>query len=208
MASKRGFKGKGIFAAFTLMIAAFWAGALLPGCSSVESVAQKDAVAYIGAVEKRDFDAVFNYNATAQKRKAIIARGSADKEQGLKELYQEFKASFDAAEPAGDLRAQWAEKWLFVPGMSYRIIKVEKVIDTENPSQPANERTNASVIIEAEYKDRDSAPDLSGKVKGAEYSITMVQGKNVSRILRDEIKDNRWLFHSVAVNRDKIAYWP
>lgn len=197
-----------MFAAFTLMIAAFWAGALLSGCSSVESGAQKDAEAYISAVEKRDFDAVFNYNATAQKRKAIIVRSSADKDQGLKDLYQEFKASFDSVEYTGDLRGQWAEKWLFVPGISYRITKVEKVIDTENPSQPANERTNAAVVIEAEYKDRNSAPDLNGKVKSAEYRITMVQGKNVSRILRDEVKDNRWLFHSVMVNRDKIVYWP
>lgn len=208
MAQKKGSKARVVIILAAVFIAAAVGAFFLLGGGDPAERAGRDAAAYVQAVEKRDFEAVFNNNANAQKRKAIMSQRSADKEGQIKALFADYKAAFEALEPTSDLRAQWVEKWLFVPGVMWRVTKVETFLDTENPSQPASDRLNALVTVQAEYPDRNTAPDLNGKVKSAEYLMTMIQGRNVSRILREEVRDNRWLFNSVSVNRETIQYWP
>lgn len=172
-----------------------------------EKQAAADAVAYIEGVQKRDFDAVFKYNGNCQRRNILILqRATGDKDAEVKELYGGMKASFDEAAPTSDLRAQWVEKHLFVPGAVYRVLKVDMVQDTENPSQPGSERINALLSVLVDYPDQYAAPDLNGKVKSAEYKVTMIHSRNISRILREEVQDKRWLFQSVQVKPETIKY--
>lgn len=199
--------GKIIIVVAALVLAGAAAYMLLLG-QSPERQAASNAVAYIEGVQKRDFDVVFKYNGNSQRRKALILqRATGDKDAEIKELYQEMKSSFEEVEPISDLRAQWVEKFLFIPGSFYRITKVDMVPDTENPSQPGSERINAVLSVTVDYPDRDTAPDLNGKVKSAEYSVTMIHSRNISRILREEVRDKKWLFQSIEVRSDTLKYW-
>jgi len=196
-----------IIAVVVLVLAAAAAYLMLLG-QSPEKRSAADAVIYFDGVQKRDFDTVFNYNGTCQRRKALILqRATGDKEAEIKELYSEMKSSFEGVAPTFDLRAQWVEKFLFIPGALYRITKVDMVQDTENPSQPGSARINAVLSVTIDYPDRDTAPDLNGKVKSAEYSVTMIHSRNISRILRDDVGDKKWLFQSILVKTDTIKYW-
>lgn len=175
---------------------------------SPEKLAASNAAAYFDGVQKRDFDTVFKYNGHCQRRKALILqRATGDKEAEIKDLYNEMKSSFESVAPTSDLRAAWVEKFLFVPGSVYRILKVEMVPDTENPSQPGSNRINAILSVTIDYADRDTAPDLNGKVKSAEFSVTMIHSRNISRILRDDVQDNKWIFQSIQVKPDTIKLW-
>lgn len=200
-------KSRIIIVVVALVLAGAAAYMLLLG-QSPEKQAASDAVIYFDGVQKRDFDTVFNHNGSCQRRKALILqRATGDKDAEIKELYEEMKSSFEEVEPASDLRAQWVEKFLFIPGSFYRIIKVDMVPDTENPSQPGSERINAVLSVTIDYPDRDTAPDLFGKVKSAEYSVTMIHSRNISRILREEVRDKKWLFQSIQVKSETIKYW-
>lgn len=173
-----------------------------------EKKAAEAAEAYIAALQKRDVDGVYKYNGVYQRRREIIVqRPGGGKEEAMKELFEEMKASFEGVSPTADLRAQWVEKFLFIPGANFRVLGVEMVMDTENPSQPSSERVNAVVTVAAEYPDRDKAPDLHGPVKTVNYKLLMVHSSNVSRVLRREVSIKRWLFMSVSADHDTLKYW-
>jgi len=177
------------------------------GHSSPEKLAAANAKAYIEGIQKGDFDTIFKYNAYCQRRKALIMqRATGNKEQEVKDLYAEMKASFDSVAQTADLRAQWVEKFLFTPGAVYRIVSVNMVQDTENPSQPSSKRINAVLTVTVDYPDAANAPDLSGKVKSVEYKVTMIHSRNLSRMLRDDVQDNRWVFQSIQVKPDTLKY--
>ncbi|MBI5468791.1 MAG: hypothetical protein HY891_06625 [Deltaproteobacteria bacterium] len=199
--------GKIIIVVAVLVLTSAAAYMLLLG-QSPEKQAASNAAAYFEGVQKRDFDVVFKYNGNSQRRKALILqRATGDKDAEIKELYKEMKSSFEEVAPTSDLRAQWVEKFLFIPGSFYRIIKVDMVPDTENPSQPGSERINAVLSVTVDYPDRDTAPDLNGKVKSAEYKVTMIHSRNISRILREEVRDKKWLFQSIEAKSDTLKYW-
>lgn len=205
-AGRKGFNPKAFAAA--ILIGLIAAGIYFyMAAGGAQRHASKDALAYIEGVWKRDFDVIFRYNVNSQRRKAIIMqRSEGDKEKEIKDLIAQEKASFEDASAGNDLRAQWVEKSIFVPGGSYKVTGVEMVKDMENPSQPSSERVNALVSIEADYPDGNTAPDLNGKIKSAEYQVLMVHSKNISRFLRDGVKDDRWLFHSISVKQDSVKY--
>lgn len=168
-----------------------------------------DLQGYIEALRKGDFETIYAYNGIIQRRHTIQAR-SANKEQTLKTLYEESKASFDSVAPIYDLRAQWVEKFLFTPESSYTIKDVEMIEDKENPSQPLTERTNAVVHVEVQYPDKEKAPLIENtRLKSATYRVTMVHSKNISRVLRgsEAVKDKKWLYMMMQINQDTVKYW-
>lgn len=166
-----------------------------------------DLKAYIEGVQNRNFDVVFNHNGVVQRRKAIIdQRTEGNKEKELKDLYDESKSSFDQAAPTSDPRAQWAEKSFFIPGANFKVLGVEMVEDKENPSQPASDRINAVITVEVDYPDKNTAPDLNGKVKSVVYKVTMVNSKNISRVIRTAVEEKKWLFMTIGINSESIKY--
>ncbi|MBI5286418.1 MAG: hypothetical protein HY878_02355, partial [Deltaproteobacteria bacterium] len=138
---------------------------------------------FIQATVERDFDTIYRYHAPTQKRIAIAMKSTTDLEARMKVIYEEQKASFEQAQPpqGRDPRPQWSEKFLFIKDMKYKIADIKMVEDRENPSLPIRERINGLVEIEVEYTNKETAPDLGGKVKRATYLIKMVHSRNVAR---------------------------
>ncbi len=175
--------------------------------------ALSDARTYIMAVQKRDFDTIFRFHGPSQRRRLILVNRAANKEEAekrVKELYNEQKKSFDEAPFTENLYGEWVEKYLFVPGADIEITGVEMVPDTENPSQPLRdiiERINAIISVKVTYKNKDSAPDIDGKIKSAVYRVKMVHSDDVARTLRRGADFDRWLFMSVSLKEGSVTHW-
>ncbi len=172
---------------------------------------RRDIITYIDAIRAGDFKTVFDYHAPSQRRRLlIIKRSHDDVEDLLEELYKEQKESFEQAPFTTDLTGEWSEKFIFPRDSDYRIVDIEMVVDTENPSQPLKdivERINAVVTVGVNYRDKSTAPDINGKVKRATYRIKMIHSENVARTLRGEVEYKRWLFKAISVVDGSIEYW-
>lgn len=182
-----------------------------------ERAVKRDMETYVKAMMSRDFDTIYRYHAPTQKRVAITMKSPVGLEARLKRLYEDEKASFEQAPdrldqgvPSGiDLKSTplWSEKSLLIKDMNYRITGVRMVEDVENPSLPIKERMNAFVEVEVEYTDRETAPDLGGRVRKVTYIIKLVHSRNVARTWIGEPKEKRWLFSGIAVKEKSLVYW-
>lgn len=190
-----------------ILIAAIGLYIFLTG--SGKKAAQDAAGLYIKAVMDRNFDVIYDLNSVARKRKLFILKGSSSKKDELaKQAYDEQKASFDSARPSFDLFAIWAEKFIFIPGMKYRLVNAAMELDVDNPTAFYIKRIDVVVEVEAEYLNKDAAPAHEGKnIKKAVYLIKMVHSKNIARVVKDIAVDDKWLFKGVAVKQGSVVYW-
>jgi len=203
-------KNKIILSIFTILIAAAVLYIFLIG--NDKKTVQETAGLYIKAVRDRNFEMVYNLNATSQKRIVFVLKGSdSNKSELIQQAYEEQKASFDSASlggPAFDFNALWVEKFIFIPGMTYKIGGVVMERNIDNPTAFYRKRIDATVVIDIEYDQKDTAPLYKGKnVKKAVYLVKMIHSKNLTRVVKDIVVDDKWLFKGVAVKEGSVVYW-
>lgn len=167
---------------------------------------------YIKAVMDRNFTVIYDLNVVSQKRRLFVLKdSSAKKDELIKLVYDEQKASFDSARPTGqsfDLNAVWSEKFIFTHDMSYSLMDVVMERDVDNPTASYRKRINAIVKIEIEYGEKDTSPMYAGQnIKKAVYLVKMIHSKNIARTVRDIAVDDKWLFKGIAVKEGSAAYW-
>lgn len=199
-------KKKIILLAVIVLIAAIGLYIFLMGDD--RKAAQEAADLYIKAVRDRNFDVIYDLNSASQKRKLFILKdSSAKKDELAKQAYDEQKASFDSAQPSFDLNAIWAEKFIFIPGMKYRIVSAVAERNIDNPTAFYVKRIDVVVEAEAEYLNKDAAPVYEGRnIKKAVYLIKMIHSKNITRTVKDIAVDDKWLFKGVAVKQGSMVY--
>jgi len=166
--------------------------------------------AYIEAMKQENFAEVYNYHAPSQRRKTMSLQTPASREAQLHDIeiiYNDQLASFEQAQPESNLRRPWSEKFLFTREMTYRILSVRMAEDRENPSMPVQERTVAYAEVEAEYPNKETAPDLGGKIRKATYLVKMVHSRNVARTWEEKSQRDRWLFDSLTLKEESIVYY-
>ncbi|MBI3754554.1 MAG: hypothetical protein HY265_00090 [Deltaproteobacteria bacterium] len=162
--------------------------------------AQEAAELYIKAVRDRNFDVIYDLNSVSRKRKLFIERrsydlkdSSAKKDELLKQAYDEQKASFDSASWSFDLNAVWAEKFVFISGMKYKIVNVVRELNVDSPTTFYVKRIDVVVEAEMEYSSRDAAPVYGGRnIKKAVYLIKMIHSRNIARAVKDIAVDDKW----------------
>lgn len=164
---------------------------------------------YITAVKNKNFDAIYNLNAASQRRKLFILKGSdANKDELLKQAYNEQKASFDLVQAILDLNVLWAEKSIFIPDMNYRITSITMEADIDNPTAFYRKRVNAAAIVEVEYTKRDTAPLLEGKnIKKVNYLVKMIHSKNIAKAVKGLLIEDKWLFKGMTIKDGSVVFW-
>ena len=200
-------KSKIILSIFIIFIAAAVLYIFLIG--NDKKAVRETADIYIKAVKDRNFDMVYNLNASSQKRRLFALKGSnSNKSELIRQTYEEQKASFDSAKPSFDFNAIWVEKFIFIPGMKYTIAEVAMERNTDNPTSFYRKRIDAAVVIEIEYDQKDTAPLYKGKnLKKAVYLVRMIHSKNIARVVKDVVVDDKWLFKGIAVKEGSVVYW-
>ncbi len=197
-----------------LVIAA--AGFAIVGATLYLLFADKDkavregVTAYLEAMKHRDFAVAYDYHAPSQRRKTMALKTPASKETQLHDIeiiYNDQLASFEQAQPESNLKRPWSEKFLFTREMTYRILSVTMAEDRENPSLPVQERMVAYTEVEAEYPDKETAPDLGGKIRKVTYLVKMVHSRNVARTWEEKSQRDRWLFDSLTLKEESIVYY-
>lgn len=173
-----------------------------------ERAINKGAERFIEAVITGDFDIIYEYHAPSQKKVALSANNATDVELRLKQVYKEQKASFEDAQPTANLVDQWSAKFLFIKDMRFQIASIEMVEDIEKPSHLSpKKKIDAYVEVDVEYTNKETAPDLGGKIKKVIYQIKLVHSKNVSRIWEGKLQDDRWLFKSIVIKDGSLIFW-
>lgn len=171
--------------------------------------AQEAAELYIKAVRDRNFDVIYDLNSVSRKRKLFVLKDSgAKKDELAKQAYAEQKASFDSASWSFDLNAVWAEKFVFISGMKYRIVNAARELNMDNPTAFYVKRIDVVVEAEMEYSNKDTAPIYEGRnIKRAVYLIKMIHSRNIARAVRDIAVDDKWLFKGIALKQGSAVYW-
>ena len=175
-----------------------------------EKLVKEGVIIYIEATKHKDFAAIYDYHAPSQRRKTMALKTPASREVQMHDIeiiYNDQLDSFEQAQPESNLRRPWSEKFLFTREMTYKILSVTMVEDRENPSLPVQERIVAYVEVEAEYPDKETAPDLEGKIKKVTYLIKMVHSRNVARTWEEKSQRDRWLFDSLTLKEGSIVYY-
>lgn len=167
--------------------------------------------AYINAVKNEDFKTAYNLNAASQKRSLFVLKGTdSNKDEILKQIYEEQKTIFVSVQNRFVPNALWTEKALFIKGMKYKINKVTMGLDVDNPTAFYRKRINATADIEAEYNNKETAPVFEGgSIKKTDMIVKMVHSKNIGKTLKSMsgIEDDKWLFKGVAIKYGSIVYW-
>ena len=177
---------------------------------SGQRAVENGADIYINAMRDRDFNKVFDFHAPSQRRVALSSKTPGAIESQLtdiKMIYNDQLAAFEQAEPTTNLIHAWAEKFLLIKDMSYKIMSVNMKEDIDNPSLPLKKTTVAYVEIAVEYTNKDTAPDLDGKVKKATYILKIIHSRNLARIWEEKSQKNRWLFDRISVKSGSSEYW-
>lgn len=174
---------------------------------SGQRAAKKDAEIFIQAMRNKDFNVIFNYHAFSQKRTEIALKTPATAEINMRAIHNEQKSLFNQAQPTNNLKEFWSEKFLLIPDMKYNIRGVKIVEDIENPSSPIRERWDAIIEVDVEYTNKETAPDINGKVKSVTYSMKFVHSRNVARTWVVKPQYKRWLFKGIAVKEGSLVYW-
>ncbi len=170
----------------------------------------KAAVAeYITAMQRRDFDALYEMNYESQRKVQLILRETTEKHADLlKENYLSEKQAFEKAVQGTDTSLQWSEKFLFIPDMKYSIVKVEEEIE-KAPSAFFRERRLMNVYVKIDYTNEATAPVLHEaghepkKIKSATYQIKMIQREEIIKGIRLEKIKRGWVFKGVTVVETK-----
>lgn len=197
-----------IIAVFIILIAA--AGAYIFVIGDDKKAVQEAADLYIKAVRDRNFDIIYNLNASSQKRRLFVLKdSSADRDELLKRAYNEHKALFDSAQPVFGFNAIWVEKFIFITDMNYKIVDVVMERNIDNPTAFYRKRIDAAVVVEVEYKKKDTAPIYDGKnIKKAVYLVKMIHIWNITRAVKGIVVGDKWLFKGVAIKKDgNVVYW-
>lgn len=200
-------KKKIILSLIAALIAAIGLYVFLTG--SDRKAAKEAADIYIKAVMNRNFDVIYDLNSATMKRKLFILKESgAKKDELAKKAYDEQKAAFDSAASSLDMNAMWAEKFIFIPDMKYRIVSAATELNVDNPTAFYVKRIDVVVETEMEYSNRDTAPVYEGRrIKKAAYLVKMVRSRNITRAVRDIAVDDKWLFKGVAIKEGSVVYW-
>jgi len=172
-----------------------------------QRAAKRDAGIFIHAMMNRDFEVIFGYHAFSQKRTEIALKNPATAEVNMKAIYGEQKALFDQAQHTNNLKEFWSEKYLLINDMKYNITGVKMLEDIENPSSPIRERWDAVIEADVEYTNKETAPDINGKVKDVTYLMRFVHSRNVARTWVVKPQYKRWLFKNIAVKEGSLVYW-
>ncbi len=175
---------------------------------AMASSPKRGAEEYIIAMQKRDFDAIYELNYEAQKKVQLILRESTERhEEQLKANYLAEKDAFEKIKPDADISSHWSERFLFIPEMKYTIIKEEEEVE-RTPSTPFRPRRTVSVYVKIEYANKASAPLIpqgfnadmeKKKIKTAAYQIKMVQSEEVIKGIRPEKVERKWLFKGTNI---------
>lgn len=191
---------------FTVLIFSFFA---LFGCPSGTSEPKKEVEEYITALMKSDFQTLYEMNATAQRKAALIYRGEeAGREESLKKNFEENKEVYTSAQADGVYQNQWTEKFLFPAESKHNIIKINVQKDTDSPTAKFKNRMISIAEVSVEYPNRETAPVIEEKkVKGAKYTLTFISGEDVVRGLKSDKAANPWLFKSLSIKNGEVSYW-
>ncbi|MBI3584913.1 MAG: hypothetical protein HY096_13335 [Nitrospinae bacterium] len=168
---------------------------------------KKSLEIYINAIVNKDFDTIFKYHAHSQRLVAVAMKYPETMDAKIKEIYNEQKALYEEAQLLDNIKEFWSEKFFIVKDMRYRIISIEMVRDIENPTSPIRERIDAMMEVEAEYTNKETAPDYGGRIKKVVYLIRMVHSRNVIRSSAKEMEDKRWLFRSIDIKEGSLERW-
>ncbi len=182
---------------------------LLAGISIIYLVIAKGPKAaveeYITAMQKKDFDTLYEMNYESQRKVLLILRETTERREDLlKENYLAEKNAFEKAVPGTDTSLQWSEKFLFIPDMKYSIMKIEEEIE-KAPSAFFRKRKLMNVYIKVEYTNDAAAPVLQEaglepkKVKSATYQIRMIQREEIIKGIRLEKIKRGWIFKGIIV---------
>ncbi|VAX11261.1 hypothetical protein MNBD_GAMMA26-861 [hydrothermal vent metagenome] len=165
---------------------------------------------YIKAMKERDFGTLATINHRPQKQANIIARAPKNEQEGLlKKMYEGYRQSFEAMQPSNNTTVTWAEKFYFVPGMDYQIIRVEEERSPgSTPSSDYRYRSVASVIITVSYPTLDISPEYNGrKIRAATLQINLVQSRDVVKGMQGKPVREGWLFKWFMVDGGSVVYW-
>lgn len=202
-------KNKVVLSVITIFIAAVGLYIFLIG--NDKNAVQETVGAYINAIKDKNFDVIYNLNAASQRRKLFVLKGSdANKDELLKQEYNEQKALFDSAKTnVFEINSSWAEKSIFSPDMNYRILNVAMEQDIDNPTSFYRKRINAAVIVEVEYNKKDTAPLYEGKnIKKANLLVSMIHIKNIAKAIKARgVAEDKWLFKGIAIKEGNVVYW-
>lgn len=200
-------KNKIILSLFIIFIAAAVLYVFLIG--NDKKAVRETANIYIEAVRDRNFDMVYNLNASSQKRRLFALKSSnSNNSELIRQTYEGQKASFDSAQPSFDFNAIWVEKFIFIPGMKYTIAEVAMERNADNPTSFYRKRIDAAVEVEVEYEKKGAAPQYDGKnIRKAVYLIKMIHSKNLARTVKGIVIDDKWLFKGITVKEGSVVYW-
>ena len=165
---------------------------------------------YIEAMKTRDFATLASINHRPQKQANIISRApESERRDLLKEMYAGYRQSLEAMLPNNNTTITWAEKFYFVPGMEYQIVRVRKEkIPGSTPSSDYRYRDFATVIITVGYPASDIAPEYRGrKIREATLQIDMVQSRDVVKGMQGKPVKEGWLFKWFIIDDGSVVYW-
>ena len=167
------------------------------------------AQAYIEAMQERDIDALVAINHRPQKQANIINRAPESEQEGLlKNMYDGYRQSLEAIAPGDNTTVTWAEKYYFVPGMEYRIVRVEEVKSPGTPSSDYRFRNFAGVIIAVSYATSGNSPEYHGRrIREATLKIDMVRSRDVVKGIQGKPVKEGWLFKWITIDDASVVYW-
>ena len=160
---------------------------------------------YIAAVQKSDFETIYNLNrVTARQKKYIKKAKNGNVEQELKASLKTHKRAYEAVEPGFFTGAQWAEKYFF-PSTSRVVVGEAR---HPPPSGVDYEKGfTLYVAVKTSYAKREDAPEFHGrKVKGAVYDCILGKiryGENVRVYSHDE----QWFFAGCILDTPSLLFF-
>jgi hypothetical protein len=165
---------------------------------------------YIAAVQKSDFEKIYNLNrVTARQKKYIEKSENGDIEKELKVSFETHKAAYEAVEPGFFTGAQWAEKNFFPP-------TADVVIgEAKHPSPAGDDPVNVEyekgftvfVPVKTLYTKSEDAPELYGrKVKEATYDCVLGKIRYGDRV-RIYAHDEQWFFAGCILDRTSVTFF-
>lgn len=171
---------------------------------------EKTVKDYITAVQKSDFETIYNLNRLTARQKRFIEKiKNGDVEKELKASFEMHKAAYDAVEPGFFTGAQWAEKYFFPPMATVVIGKAR------HPSSAGDDPSNVEydkgftlfVSVKTFYTKSEDAPELDGrKVKKATYDCVLGKiryGANVRIYSHDE----QWFLSGCILDRPLVTFF-
>jgi hypothetical protein len=167
------------------------------------------AQSYIEAMINGDISTVLSINHRPQKQANLIIRAPKSEQANLlKEMYEGYQRSFEAMLPIDNTTITWAEKFYFVPGIKYQIIREEKKKSPGTPSSDYRFRSVATVVIMVSYPNPDISPEYRGsKIREAILQIDMVQSRDVVKGMQGKPVKEGWLFKWFSIDGGSVVYW-